>query len=657
MSLHPVRLLLLLATIITPKTIAVEAGRITGHVRDTAGAAIHNAHVIVVGTRFGAVTNDSGFYQIDNVPTGSYTVRAMFIGYAPAALPGVTVIANQTVTVDLKLQSSLVTLEAVVVTGVQDAAARRAMLTSTSTVTAVTDAKAQAQGQAQAQTGVIRIDGYGYLGRQYPREEAWRAQRERGNREQYDEIVENPFIAVSADPLSTFSIDVDRASYSNVRRFIVQDGQLPPRDAVRIEELVNYFPYSYAEPDGDAPIAVDAEVGAAPWKPQHRLVRIGLQARRLHLENLPPSNFVFLLDVSGSMMPENKLPLVKASMRMLVNELRPKDHVAIVVYAGAAGLVLSSTAGDKKETILAAIDHLEAGGSTAGGAGIRRAYDEAVANFIRGGNNRVILATDGDFNVGVSSDAEMVQLIEEKRKTGVFLTVLGVGEGNLQAAKMEKLADHGNGNYAYLDNILEARKVLVHELGGTLYTVAKDVKIQVEWNPARVRAYRLIGYENRMLRNEDFTDDKKDAGEVGSGHSVTALYEVVLVGAETDVQIRMPDSLRYQQRSAAPSIARSPELLFVKVRYKAPDGDQSRLISRPVLANAAGGGAPSVDFQFQTAVAEFGLLLRNSDNRGKANLDHVIAAAREALGTDPEGYRAEFVKLAEAVRGLGLAGR
>src|SRR5882762_1147535 len=637
MSLHPVRLLVLLASLAIPRPCAgPEIGRIEAHLIDrTSKAPIVNAQVTVVGTSLVAITDTRGFYRIDNVPVGTYTLQGRFIGYKPKNSSGVRVTANQTTKVDFHLERSTTVLEQVVVDGAAIAPASRAYL----------DAK-------QSQNGVVslgraRADSYA--------QEPWRHQGQPGNREQYDVIDENPFVAVAADPLSTFSIDVDRASYSNVRRFIVQDGQLPPRDAVRIEELVNYFPYSYAEPDGDAPLAVDAEVGSAPWKPQHRLVRIGLQARRLHLENLPPSNFVFLLDVSGSMMPENKLPLVKAAMRMLVNELRAKDHVAIVVYAGSAGLVLPSTAGDQKETILAAIDRLEAGGSTAGGAGIRRAYDEAVAHFIRGGNNRVILATDGDFNVGVSSDADMVQLIEERRKTGVFLTVLGVGEGNLQAAKMEKLADHGNGNYAYLDNILEARKVLVHELGGTLYTIAKDVKIQVEWNPARVRAYRLIGYENRMLRNEDFTDDKKDAGEVGSGHSVTALYEIVLAGTETDVKIRMPDSLRYQQRGATPSTAAGPELLFVKVRYKAPDGDQSRLISRPVLANAA--GAPSVDFQFQTAVAEFGLLLRNSENRGKAKLDHVIAVAREALGKDPEGYRAEFVKLAEAVRGIGIAGR
>jgi Ca-activated chloride channel family protein len=629
MSLHPVRLLILLAALAAPpQTLTVsETGRIAGHVRDAAGAPVRNAQVAVTGTRFGAITNDSGFYQIDNVPAGTYTVRAMFIGYAPAESPGVRVMANQTVTVDLQLQSSAISLESIVVTGAQGVVS--------------------VNGAMLRQRSAARADSWAALP-QAP--EPWRVQRQPGNREQYDQITENAFLAVSAHPLSTFSIDVDRASYSNMRRFIMQEGQLPPKDAVLIEELINYFPYSYAEPENDDPIAVHAEVGPAPWRPQHRLVRIGLQARRAQVANLPPSNFVFLLDVSGSMMPPNKLPLVRASMRLLVNELRPKDRVAIVVYAGSAGLVLPSTPGDEKTKILDAIDRLEAGGSTAGGAGIRRAYDEAVANFIRGGNNRVILATDGDFNVGVSSDAEMVRLIEEKRQTGVFLTVLGVGDGNLQAAKMEKLADHGNGNYAYLDNLSEARKVLVHELGGTLYTVAKDVKIQVEWNPARVRAYRLIGYENRLLQNEDFADDRKDAGEVGSGHAVTALYEVVPQGVATDVTVRLPDSLRYQRVTAQNS--GGPELLFVKVRYKRPDGDQSRLISRPVLAEGA--GSPSVDFQFQAAVAEFGLLLRDSEHRGKADIAHVIAAAREALGQDPEGYRAEFVRLAQAARAIGL---
>jgi Ca-activated chloride channel family protein len=447
-------------------------------------------------------------------------------------------------------------------------------------------------------------------------------------------------------------VDVDRASYSNVRRFLLQ-GQSPPKDAVRIEELINYFPYDYAGPTGDEPLAIHTELAPAPWKPQHRLLRIGLQARRIDTRGLPPSNLVFLIDVSGSMDMPNKLPLLKSSLTLLVNTLRPQDRVAIVVYAGSAGLVLPSTAGSDKATILAAIDRLEAGGSTAGGAGIKRAYDEAVANVIRGGNNRVILATDGDFNVGVSSDGELVRLIEEKRRTGVFLTVLGFGEGNLKDSKMEQLADHGNGNYAYIDNLLEAKKTLVHELGGTLYTVAKDVKIQIEFNPAHVQAYRLIGYENRLLADEDFTDDTKDAGDVGSGHSVTALYEIIPVGTETDVTVRVPDSLRYQSTRA--SRERGPELVFVKVRYKNPDGERSRLLTKPVLDTA--GGRPSTDLRFQGAVAEFGLLLRASAFRGGASYEDVIATARASLGDDPDGYRAEFVRLAEAAQALGLARR
>jgi Ca-activated chloride channel homolog len=598
-------------------------GRIEGHVRDAAGAAITGAQVQVVGTQLTTISQDSGRYVLASVPAGVHTVRAMFIGYTPAEVRGVVVAAGETKTVEIVLQSSAVQLGALTVT--VDAAAPL-----------VSRQMAQAMGYVASES---RVDGF-----RYPREP--------GNREQYGRIEENPFLAVSAHALSTFSIDVDRAAYSNVRRFLMQ-GQLPPRDAVRIEELVNYFPYGYAEPDEDAPFAVHTEVAPAPWKPQHRLVRIGLQARRLTMDQAPPSNLVFLIDVSGSMQPPNKLPLLKAAFRLLVSELRARDRVAIVVYAGSAGLVLPSTPGNHKEQILAALDRLEAGGSTAGGAGIRRAYDEAVANFIRGGNNRVILATDGDFNVGVSSDAEMIRLIEEKRKTGVFLTVLGFGEGNLQDAKMEQIADHGNGNYAYIDNLMEARKTLVHELGGTLFTVAKDVKIQVEFNPARVRAYRLIGYENRMLADEDFTDDTKDAGEVGAGHSVTALYEIVPVGVETDVTVRSPDSLRYQTSVPAPRAAPDGgELLFVKIRYKRPDGDTSRLLSRAVPDRMA--TSLSADFRFQSAVAEFGLLLRESPHRGNADIGRVIATAREALGPDPEGYRAEFVRMAQAAQAIGL---
>ncbi len=622
MFAHPVRLLVLAAALIaTPRLAPPDTGRIAGHTRDAAGNPLQNVQVLVVGTALSAVTDRSGAYFIDKVRVGTYLLRAQSNGTAPTVVHGVKVTAGQTTTVDVVLQPSTVQAEAIVVDGL---------------------------GAANRVAAKAVPRSMGFAARD---DESWRVRREPWNTEEYGHTEENPFLAVSAHPLSTFSVDVDRASYSNVRRFLL-DGQAPPKDAVRIEELVNYFPYGYGEPAGDDPVAIHTELAPAPWKPQHELLRIGLQARRVDLRGLPPSNLVFLLDVSGSMQEPNKLPLVKASLAMLVNTLRPNDRVAIVVYAGSAGLVLPSTSGDEKPKILAAIEQLEAGGSTAGGAGIKRAYDEAVANFIRGGNNRVILATDGDFNVGVSSDGELVRLIEDRRKTGVFLTVLGFGMGNLKDSKMEQLADHGNGNYAYIDNLLEAKKTLVHELGGTLFTVAKDVKIQVEFNPARVRAYRLIGYENRLLADEDFADDAKDAGEMGAGHSVTALYEIVPVGAQTDVTIRVPDSLRYQS-VRAPGSGGGSELGFVKVRYKQPDGDRSHLLSRPVGAEAT--RAPSMDFRFQTAVAEFGLLLKGSALRGSASFEDVITTARASQGADPDGYRTEFVRLAQAAQSLGLA--
>ncbi len=463
--------------------------------------------------------------------------------------------------------------------------------------------------------------------------------------ESYDKFDDNPFVEVSKEPRSTFAIDVDRASYSNVRRFLTQ-GQAPPRNAVRIEELINYFPYDYTEPDGDEPIAIHAEVAPSPWTPEHRLVRIGLQTKHVDLDHLPPSNLVFLIDVSGSMADADKLPLLKSAFRLLVQQLRPEDRVAIVVYAGRAGLILESTSGEQKSRILNAIGALRAAGSTAGGAGLRKAYGVATDHFIPDGNNRVILATDGDFNVGESSDAAMVDLIEAKRQTGVFLTVLGFGQGNLQDAKMQKLADHGNGNYAYIDNLLEAQKVLVQELGGTLFAVAKDVKVQVEFNPDRVSEYRLIGYENRLLAARDFRNDRKDAGEMGAGHSVTALYEVVPIGADGAGVV---DALRYRPTQTTHAPVESSELLFVKVRYKAPDGERSEQIS---LAVMDGEGQPSTDFRFQAAVAEFGLLLRKSKHRGDAHWSSVINRGRDALGRDPGGYRAEFVRLAEAASSI-----
>jgi len=470
------------------------------------------------------------------------------------------------------------------------------------------------------------------------------------NTEEYRLIEENPFRSVSESPLSTFAIDVDAASYSNVRRFLLRERRLPPRDAVRIEELVNYFDYDYPDPTGEHPFSITTEVSAAPWNPAHRLVQVGLQGRRMERRELPPGNLVFLIDVSGSMDQPDKLPLVKESLRMLVRQLRPVDRVSIVVYAGAAGLALPPISGNERGRIMQAIDRLEAGGSTAGGQGIALAYETARRSFIEGGNNRVILATDGDFNVGISSEGELVRLIEEKREHGIFLTVLGFGTGNLADARMEQLADHGNGNYAYVDGPAEARKVLVREMGGTLLTIARDVKVQVEFNPAQVRAYRLIGYENRVMASEAFNDDRRDGGELGAGHSVTALYEVVPVGVDTPVP--SSDPLRYQEVRPRPRAAPSQELLTVKLRYKAPDGDASRLIEQPVRDTGTELRRTSDDFRFAAAVAQWGMLLRDSRFKGSATWAGAAELAQASLGHDEHGYRAEFVRLLAESRAL-----
>jgi Ca-activated chloride channel family protein len=479
-------------------------------------------------------------------------------------------------------------------------------------------------------------------------EDFFRAPHPPLDREAYDHISDNPFLAVAANPLSTFSIDVDTASYANVRRFLSSD-QLPPRDAVRIEEMVNYFRYDYPEPEGETPFSITTELGACPWKPEHRLALVGLRGRSLDEENLPPRNLTFLLDVSGSMNSPDKLPLLKRAMGMLVETLREEDRVAIVVYAGASGLVLGTTSGAQKDTIQAALESLRAGGSTAGGAGIQLAYAVATESFVEAGINRVILATDGDFNVGLSSEGDLVRLIEEKRETGVFLSVLGFGQGNLQDSKMEKLADHGNGNYAYIDSYREAQKVLVSEAGGTLVTIAKDVKIQVEFNPARVGAYRLIGYENRALRAEDFADDKKDAGEIGAGHTVTALYEVVPAGV--DIDLPAVDPLKYQRSGAASSNDSSHELMTVKLRHKQPDGHRSRL-QMVAVSDPAPGSEASANLRFSSAVAAFGMLLRESEHRGSASWAQVIDLAGGAVGSDPGGHRTEFLMLARSAERL-----
>jgi Ca-activated chloride channel homolog len=468
----------------------------------------------------------------------------------------------------------------------------------------------------------------------------------RMNTEAYHRIDDNAFMAVADSPLSTFSVDVDTASYANVRRFLRQ-GQLPPKDAVRIEELINYFRFDYPAPESDAPFAVSTSVAECPWKRDHKLVLVGLQARRIAEDQVPPRNLVFLLDVSGSMAPANKLPLLKEAMGLLLDQLTERDRVAIVVYAGASGLVLPPTPGDRKGEIRAALADLMAGGSTAGAAGIQLAYQVARESFIEGGVNRVILATDGDFNVGVSSEGELSRLIEAKRKTGVSLSVLGFGEGNLKDSTMEMLADKGNGNYSYVDTLQEARKVLVTEAGSTLITVAKDVKLQVEFNPATVSSYRLIGYENRVLADADFNDDAKDAGDIGAGHSVTALYEVVPAGAKTTA--RRVDPLKYQEPRRASVAAGGDELMTVKLRYKEPEGDTSRLLS---VAVKDAPSADSSDIRFAAAVAAFGMLLRDSEHKGTATFVDVLELARAGQGQDPGGYRAEFVHLVETAQGL-----
>jgi Ca-activated chloride channel homolog len=471
------------------------------------------------------------------------------------------------------------------------------------------------------------------------------------NTEDYDRIVENRFLAATQNPLSTFSIDVDEAAYSNVRRYI-NNGSIPPAGAVRIEEMINYFDYNYPQPTNEEPFSVNAELSECPWNAQHRLVHIGLQGKAIPLQNLPNANIVFLIDVSGSMEEPNKLPLVKASMNLLADQLRADDKVAIVVYAGNAGLVLPATSGANKVAIKEAIDQLQAGGSTAGGAGIQLAYKVARENFIKGGNNRIILATDGDFNVGASSDDELVSMIEKERKSGIFLSVLGYGMGNYKDNKMQQLADKGNGNHSYIDNINEARKVLVSEFGSTLFTIAKDVKLQIEFNPAKVQAYRLIGYENRVLAAEDFNDDKKDAGELGSGHTVTALYEVIPAGVKSDF-ITKVDDLKYQPvKNSVPVSGGGDELMTIKLRYKKPDGDVSRLIVHPVTDAHIALANTSDNFRFSAAVASFGMLLRNSEYKQNASFPQVISLAKSARGTDANGYRQEFINLVQAAGSL-----
>ncbi len=620
---------------------------VTGRVLDPSGQPIAAATLSISGRSVSTTSQADGRYVL-SVPrnSGSETVslQATKAGFSTRRinvyLNGDTLRVDITMTPDAERSLEL---EAQVPTsaGTKVAAdrTRSSQVAAGRAVGVVGASPAPGVTGAAMKSSLGRPDQRMYIGVRPP--------REHGNTEAYDHIDENPFRSPRVAPLSTFSVDVDRASYSNVRRFLAR-GQLPPKDAVRIEELVNYFPYDDAAPSGrGAPLRVSTEVSAAPWNPQHDLVRIALRARDVDMRKAAPSNLVFLIDVSGSMNGQGRLPLVKEALGLLVHQLREEDRVAIVVYAGNAGLVLPSASGEDKQRILSALDGLEAGGSTAGGAGIRLAYDVAQKNFIAGGTNRVILCTDGDFNVGQSSDGDLVRLIEERRKEGSYLTILGFGMGNYKDAKMEKLAGAGNGNYGYIDDLLEARKMLVSEMGGTLITVAKDVKLQVEFNPERVQAYRLLGYEDRLLREEDFANDAKDAGDVGAGHTVTALYEIVPSGAPLDVSLPDVAALRYQRPQG--ERVSNHELLHVALRYKAPDGERSQLETFPVRADRR---SASESMRFASAVAGFGMLLRASPLAGELTWDRVLDLARGARGRDEEGYRGDFIRLAEKAASL-----
>ena len=468
------------------------------------------------------------------------------------------------------------------------------------------------------------------------------------NAETYKEIKENSFVAVAQQPVTTFSADIDRAAYANVRR-IIGYGQIPPKDAVRIEEMVNYFDYDYPAPEEGSvsPLRVSPELAPAPWNPNHLLLRIGLQAKKIDLTKAPPSNIVFLIDVSGSMDEENKLPLLKSSFKMLLGQLRPDDKIAIVTYANGTKVALPSTSVKDKEKIIKVLDNLYASGGTSGGRGIQLAYEQAQKSFIKNGNNRIILATDGDFNIGINNTTDLEKFIEKQRESGIYMSVLGFGIGNYRDDMAETIADKGNGNYAYIDNITEAKKVLVNELSGTLFAVAKDVKLQLEFNPKYVKEYKLIGYENRMLANEDFTNDKKDAGEIGAGHTVTALYELVPSDG------KVAQSLRYQSQELNEK-GKGNELGFLKIRYKDPKVKDAKSveITEPLVFNKKALKETSTDYRFAASVAEFGILLRDNSNKATATYDQVIELAEGAIGKDPEGYRKEFVRLVKSVKML-----
>jgi Ca-activated chloride channel family protein len=610
-------------------TIQLNAQQITisGTVVDNSGLPLPGVNIIEKGTSNGTQSNFDGNYSI--IANAGGTLVFTYVGLKTSEKK----IKKHKTIVNVTLYEDSAQLDEVVVTGYGIKKERKALGYA---VSSSNDQKVIIRGMSSLSgsvSGVSIVGGHVVNNNVATDNEA------------YGRIQENIFKRVEAAPFSTFSIDVDKAGYSNIRRFI-NNGQEVPQDAVKIEEMINYFSYNYPQPSGDDPFSISTEVASSPWNKDAKLVRIGIKGKDISTEKVPASNLVFLLDVSGSMNDSNKLPLLKSALNILVNQLRETDKVSIVVYAGAAGLVLEPTSGINKTEIMKAIDKLSAGGSTSGGEGIALAYKIAEENFIKGGNNRVILATDGDFNVGASSDRAMEDLISEKRKNGVFLTCLGFGMGNYKDSKMETLADKGNGNHAYIDTMQEAHKVLGTEFFGTIYTIAKDVKIQVEFNPGKVQAYRLLGYENRLLNDEDFKDDTKDAGELGSGHTVTALYEIIPVGVKSKYNKDLPD-LKYTKTS---TIDYGNEMLTVKFRYKEPDGAESKMIEKTVMDRNTNFENASEDFKYAASVALFGMQLRNSEFINSFETNDVIKMAEAGKGTDKDGYRSEFIRLVKSYK-------
>lgn len=648
------RLALLLMLLVASFRTLAQGGTVTGNVTNEANQPLRCAVTLTDSgkVKYATLTDSNGHYRITAVKPGRYDVTATTVGYQSYSMKEVTIADGKTRHVNMVLQRTITNQPDRIVKTPE-----KLLKAETTVAAAPPPAMYDKSKKEQYALGAASVH-YDAANKDLSSVYQWRENESKSkpqfydpSEESYKKNAENDFMNVKSSPMSTMSVDVDRASYSNVRRFI-NDGRRPPADAVRIEEMVNYFDYDYPQPKGEDPIAIETELTDCAWQKDHKILNIGMQAKKVATDKLPPSNLVFLIDVSGSMDSPERLPLLVAGMKMLVQNLRAIDKVSIVAYAGNAGLVLAPTSGNNKEKILGALDRLEAGGSTAGGAGIKLAYKIATQNFIKGGNNRVLLATDGDFNVGVSSDNELEDLITKERETGVYLTCLGFGTDNYKDAKMEMLADKGNGNYDYIDNIQEAQKTLVSEFGGTLFTIAKDVKAQIEFNPAKVQGYRLIGYEDRMLNTEDFKDDKKDAGDMGSGHTVTIMYEIIPVGAKSDY-LRPINDLKYQL-STAPASNFSNELATIKFRYKKPDGDKSKEMVHTIANKTTELNNASENTRFSTAVAMFGMLLKDSKYKGSSSYSQVINLAENSREYDKEGYRAEFIRLVKASKEYNL---